>query len=149
MKISVNVNIDAPKEKVWKVITDFKNSVTNIEAITAVEILEEPKDSLIGFKWKETRNMFGKEASETMWITEAEENSYYQTRAENHGSVYISRLNVEENNGVTNLRMDFDGQPQSFGAKVMGAIFGLFFKGSMRKAVQRDLEDIKKVVESA
>ena len=126
----------------------LKMQLLIFSGIENVEILEHPKDSLVGLKWIETRTMFGKTATETMWVTEAEENHYYQTRAENHGAIYISRLEITEENGQNFLSMSFDGQAQSFGARIMSVIFGFLMKGATKKMIQQDLEDIKKVVES-
>ncbi len=84
MELSVFVEIEKPLGDVWKAIIDFKNCSNFIESIVKLEIIDEPKDTLIGFKWKETRVMFGKEATETMWITDYVENEHYQTRAESH-----------------------------------------------------------------
>ena len=66
MELSVFVEIEKPLDDVWKAIVDFKNCSNYIESIIKLEIIEEPKDTFIGFKWKETRVMFGKEATETM-----------------------------------------------------------------------------------
>ena len=63
-----------------------------ISGIEKIEVLEKPSHGLVGLKWEETRIMFGKTAIEIMWITEAEDNSHYQTRAEHRNVVYISKL---------------------------------------------------------
>jgi len=46
---------------------------------SAIEVLEKPDAGFVGFKWKETRKMFGKEATEIMWITDSVENEYFST----------------------------------------------------------------------
>lgn len=147
MEISVKVEVNASKEAIWKTITDIENAASNIGGIDAVEILEKP-DQLIGLKWKESRTMFGKSATETMWITHAEEHKFYQTRAESHGSIYVSKLMISEEDGKTYLSMSFDGQAQSLGAKIMSFLMAPMMKGSMKKLILKDLEDIKKVVET-
>lgn len=43
-----------------------------VSGIISLNILHQPEDGLVGLKWEETRKMFGKEASETMWITDYE-----------------------------------------------------------------------------
>ena len=63
MKFEVNTQIRAPKEAVWKTISDIERSVATVSAIQKIEVLERPEDGLVGFKWRETRAMFGKEAS--------------------------------------------------------------------------------------
>lgn len=90
MIISARIKINCTKEKVWELITDIENSANFISGINNIEILNQPREGLIGLKWKETRKMFGKEAEEVMWITESEPYKYYQTRAESHGAIYIT-----------------------------------------------------------
>ncbi|KAA3652253.1 MAG: hypothetical protein DWP98_01540 [Bacteroidetes bacterium] len=148
MELSVFVIIDKPKEEVWKAIIDFKNCSNYIESIVKLEIIDEPKDTLIGFKWKETRVMFGKEATEIMWITDYADNEYYQTRAESHGSVYKSRLAVESEGEKTKLTMSFSGEAQTTFVKLISWCMGFLIKGSMKKALIKDLNDIKTYVES-
>ena len=89
----------------------------NISGINSIEIIQQPSDTMVGLKWKEGRTMFGKEAFETMWVTDAKDNEFYQTRAESHGAVYISRFDLSEENGQCTLTMSFEGQPQSAGGR--------------------------------
>ena len=143
MKVSCQIQINAPKEKVWNIITNIEKAAEHISGIKSVEVLEKPDSGVIGLKWKETREMFGKEAQETMWITEAIENSYYQTRAESHGAIYISKMAIDEENGTSTLTMSFDGTAQTTGAKIMSALMGWMFKKGTIKAIEKDLSDIK------
>lgn len=147
MKLTAQINIDKPIEEVWNTITDIKNSKGFIQSITKIEVLEDPKNTLLGFKWKETRVMFGKEATEIMWITDFVENEFYQTRAESHGSIYISRLEVKSVDKKTQLTMSFSAEAQTLFAKIFSGLMGFLIKGSMRKAVIKDLSDIKAHVE--
>ncbi len=148
MEIKVHENINATKEVVWQIITNIEHSVEHISAIESVEILNKPNEGLIGLKWVETRILFGKRATETMWVTHAEENAFYQTRAESHGAVYISKLSIEEKENGVVLSMSFNGEPQTFMAKVMSAIMGRMFKKATVKAVQKDLVEIKAAAEN-
>lgn len=91
--------------------------------------------------------MFGKEATEIMWVTDSVENEYYSTRAESHGSVYVSRLSLTESAGVTTLTMSFSGEAQSLVARVLSALMGFLIKSSMKKELHKDLVDIKNYVE--
>ena len=149
MKVQAKVCIDGTKENIWQVITDIEGSKKTIGAIEEIEILEKPVSGLSGLKWRETRTMFGKTATEVMWITDVKENEYYQTRAESHGAIYISRLQIEEQDNKTFLTMKFDGQAQSLMAKIMSVSMGFLFKNATQKALQKDLEDIKTVVEKS
>lgn len=148
MQVETQIEINSSKEKIWEVISDIENSVKTITAIEKIEILEKPESGLLGLKWKESRTMFGKTADETMWITKAEENKYYETRAENHGMVYNSWLKISENSSACTLTMAFSAEAQTLGAKISGFIFSPMMKGAVKKGFQADLEDIKKVCEA-
>lgn len=146
MKAYVELEMNASKEAIWNVISDIENSEKHINAIMKIEVLEKP-DDMLGFKWRETRMMFGKEATEVMWITDYEENKYYKTRAESHGAVYISTLTIKELGDSCILGMGFEGVAVSFLGKAMNVIFGKMMMKSTEKALSVDLEDIKKKVE--
>ena len=147
MLLQVDIEIEKPKQDVWRLITDIENCAGFISGIEKVEILEKPATGITGLKWKETRTVFGKTAQETMWITGAVENQFYETRAESHGSIYKSRMALESAGESTRLSMTFEGIPQSSGAKIMWLLTGFLFKGATKKLLQQDLVDIKKFLE--
>ena len=149
MKLTVQISIESTKEKIWNVISDIENSVNIIDGIHKIEVLEQPQKSFVGLKWRETRTMFGKEATEVMWITDAIENESYRTRAESHGAVYLTAFKITEHGDSCDLSMEFTGEPQSFGARIMAALTGFLFKGATLKALKKDLEDIKAASENA
>lgn len=148
MQVLAEVDVRAPRSVVWAVVTDIPNAAGTIEGIEKVEVLERPASGVVGLKWRETRKMFGKEATEVMWITAAEAPAWYDTRAESHGAVYTTRIALDTTPQGTRLSMRFTGTPQTFGAKVMATLLGPMMKGSMRKAVQKDLDDIKAAAEA-
>jgi carbon monoxide dehydrogenase subunit G len=143
MKIRVETKIDKKKEDVWKAIINIENSVNIISGIVELEVLERPENGMVGFKWKETRVMFGKSATETMWITELKENEFYNVRAESHGMIYKSVIKVVEQDSHTVLSMEFGGEAQTFIAKLMSKLMMPFFKKATIKALQKDMDDIK------
>ncbi len=147
MKLAVEAVIDGPKEKVWELITDIENSKETISGIEKIEVLEKPAEGLVGLKWRETRTMFGREATEIMWITDAKEHESYRVRAENSGAIYLTAFQLAEQDAGTRLTMEFEAQPQTFVAKLMSALTGRFFKNATQKALEQDLLDIKRAVE--
>ncbi|MGB5227397.1 MAG: SRPBCC family protein [Eudoraea sp.] len=148
MKLTIDIEIKAPKEKVWKVITDIENSVNTISGIDKIEILNKPKDTVVGLKWKETRTIFGKSATETMWITEATENNYYKTRAESNGAIYQTILKLSEKENTTFLTMEFSTEAITVRGKIMAFIFGRMLNKTMKKLIKKDLINIKTSVEN-
>lgn len=148
MKISTQIEINAPINYIWHAISDIESAPEVISGIKWVKVLEKPENSLVGLKWQECRELYGKDALETMWVTESQENYYYQTRAESHGTVYESRLEITANEDTCVLTMNFTGYPQTILAKCIAFIMTPFFKSSMVKLLNQDLLDIKAFVES-
>lgn len=147
MKITVSTEINADIKAVWQAITNIEESAEMISGIKAVEILEKPEGTIEGLKWKETREMFGKEAIETMQITQAKEYEFYDTHAENCGTIYSGKLSVAAKPDGTELTMEFSGEAQTLFGKLMSTLMGWMFKGSMVKMLKQDLVDIKTYVE--
>jgi len=147
MKVKVEELINAPKEEVWKVITNIENSINTISGIEKVEILEQPDDGFVGFKWRETRTFLGQTATEVMWITESVENEYFMTRAESHGAVYTSKIYVADREELTLLGMEFGSKSVTFAAKLMYFFLGWMFIGATKKGLYQDLVDIKNFIE--
>lgn len=150
MNLTTNITIEATQNQVWSVITNIKEAPHMISGIKSVTILNSPEQGVVGLKWEETRTMMGKDAVETMWITDAQTNQFYQTRAENCGAVYISRFDITplENSKSVLLTMSFKGESSRFLGKLMTLIMGKLMKKSLLKMVEQDLKDIKAFVES-
>ena len=148
MNVEVQVEINGTKEDVWKVITDIENSTNTIRGIEKIEVLEKPADGIVGLKWRETRTMFGRTATEILWITDVVENQSYKTRAESHGAVYVTTLKITDAGENFRLSMDFEGTPQTFGAKIMSVLTSGMAKKATEEALMQDLMDIKAKVEN-
>ena len=149
MNVESRVAINGSAAEIWHVITAIENARETISGIDRVEILERPASGLVGLKWEETRTMFGKAATEIMWITEAVENEFYNTRAESHGCIYTCAMRISETEHGCHLTMTHHTQPKSILAKLLVFPMGLMFKGSLRKVMLQDLIEIKAAVEQA
>jgi carbon monoxide dehydrogenase subunit G len=147
MELSVELPINAGKDAIWDSITNLEDAPSVINGIDSVEILEKPEQGIVGLKWRETRTLFGKQAAETMWITDAVDEEYYKTRAESHGSIYISEMGIKDGDNSPILYFSFKGEAQTFGAKIMSRLMGGMMKKSMTKTMMKDLEDIKNHLE--
>jgi hypothetical protein len=149
MIIEARIDISGSKAAVWELITDIEHAAETITGIDRVEILERPARGLVGLKWRETRTLFGKTATEVMWITAAVEQTSYETRAESHGCVYTCAFRLEGRDGALSLTMSHETRPQALLAKLLAAPMGLAFKGTLRKALLKDLQDVKARVEAS
>lgn len=105
--------------------------------------------SIVGLKWQETREWMGRDAVEVMWVTDASEAAFYETRAESYGCVYKSRLELAETPSGSELSMAFYCHPETARAKLMWLLTGWMAKKSLCKAIDKDLEDIKNAVEKS
>lgn len=146
--LTVSRDIAADPSEVWSVMVGMDRWVDVVEAIEEVERLDGGHDFGLGTKWRETRTMFGRKATEVMEVTEFEDGAGYSTFAESHGSKYYSAMRVDPNAGGSRLTMTFRGEPQSLLAKVLDATMGRFFIGATRKALAKDLDDIATAAES-
>ena len=90
--------------------------------------------------------LFGKPATVEKWITDAVENEFYKTRAEDNGFVFLSTMGLSGSSGGITLTSSHETRPQGIVARFM-SIPMFLFKGVAKKALLQDLNDIKAVVE--
>jgi hypothetical protein len=148
MNVKAEIEIPGSREAVWAVITDIDNWVSIIANIVDIKILNRPAEGIVGLKWKETRKMFGKEATETLWVTDSVQNEYYCSRAESHGSVYITKFLLSELDDMTLLTISISGQPQTRFVKTVSFFAGPVIESAIMNALNKDLEDIKNQVKT-
>ncbi len=148
MIVEAHVTINASKAAVWAATTDIEHFTQVLSGVEKIEVVHKPATSLVGLRWKETRNLFGKEATIEKWITEAKENDYYTTRAEDSGFVFITTNRISGSDGSVTLSGIHETQPQGFAAKLKSLPM-VFFKGVIKKAILQDLNDIMKAAHAA
>ena len=148
MLVEAQVTINGPKPAIWAAITDIENASQTFSGIENIEVVEKPENGLVGLKWRETRMLFGKPATAEKWITEAAENSFYKTRAEDGGFVFLTTMRISESSSGITLTSSHESKPQSLVATVSVPMLFLF-RGVMKKAILQDLNDIKSAVERA
>ena len=146
MIVEVQVAINGSKAAVWAAITNIENASEIISGIVKIEVLEKPANGLVGLTWRETRVLFGERATVAKWITDAAENEFYRTRAEDNGFVFLSTMSISESSGGMTLTSSHETKPQGIVARIKSLPMFLF-KGMIRKALLQDLNDIKSAVE--
>lgn len=147
MTIEESIEISAPRERVFEVFSDVPHAAEMLDGINSVEVLSDEGGFGVGFRWRESRTMFGKEATEEMWVTACEPPESYTVEAESHGTHYTSVYRFDDDGtGSTWVDLTFEGRPVSTAAKLMSP-FAVFFKSSTRKAFRKDLEQLKAVCE--
>ena len=147
MIVEAQVTINgSSKAAIWAAITNIENASEIISGIENIEVLEKPANGLVGLRWRETRMLFGKPATAEKWITDAVENEFYKTRAEDSGFVFLSTTSISESSRGITLTSSHDSRPQGIVARIKSIPMGLF-KGVVKKALLQDLNDIKSAVE--
>ena len=137
----------APAEVVWAVATDLAAMPETMSGISAVEVLT-PGDFGVGTRWRETRRMYGKEASEEMTITAIDPRRSYTAEAASAGMHYVTTFEFLPSEHGTDIVMTFGGEAVRTAAKVVGRLTGWAMTSSVRKAIQADLADLAVAAEA-
>lgn len=144
--LTVSTHVAAPVERVFEVYTRIDKAAERIPDITKIEMLTEGPFGK-GTRWRETRVMFKKEATEEMWVTGFDPPRSYTVEAESHGMHYSTLFSFTPEGDGTKVTWTFSGTPVSLGAKIMAPIFNVLMKGTMKKCMLGDLEALRGVCE--
>src|SRR5882724_2383769 len=125
MLVEAQVTINGSKAAIWAAITNIANASQTISGIQSIEVLDQPANGLVGLRWRETRMLFGKPATAEKWITDAAENAFYKTRAEDRGVVFITTMSISESSGGITLTSAHDSKPQGIVARLQSIPMGL------------------------
>jgi len=147
MRIEASENIKADRAKVFAAMTDFANAAERISGISRMEMLTDGPVG-VGTRFRETRIMMKREATETMEVTDFRPLESYTLEAHSCGCHYTSIISVADaGKGQTKVTMSFSGVPKTFAAKLMIPM-GWLFRGMLKKCVLKDLADIKAYLEA-
>ena len=82
--------------------------------------------------------LFGKPATAEKWITDAAENEFYKTKAEDGGFVFLTTKRISESSGGLTLAESHESKPQGIVAKLLLIPMVFLFKGVAKKALLQD-----------
>lgn len=147
--VAVERRVAAPPGRVWESITDLPDLPRVLSGVQRVEVLTEGAFG-VGTRWRETRKMLGKEATEEMTVTACEPPDRYVTVADSHGMHYVSELSLRADGpDVSVLRMTFSARPaHDRRQNVLARLLARFGAKAVSKALAKDLDDIARAVES-
>ncbi|WP_084074313.1 SRPBCC family protein [Demequina sp. NBRC 110052] len=149
--VDVSVDIKATAETVWAIITDLDGASEVMSGILQVERLGGPDGYEVGTRWRETRKMFGKEATEDMEVASVDGPRSTTIVAHSHGADYVSGFAVEPIASGTRLTMRFTGSPSADASgfsRVMAKMTASLGASATRKAMKNDLDEIRAAAES-
>src|SRR5262245_31734315 len=113
--------IEASPERVFEAFTDFLRGRVHATSIKRVELLTSGPIGK-GTRFKETRMMFGREATETMEVTEFEPPRRVGIGAGSCGARFDSVFAIRPDAGGSVVEMTFVCTPVSFFAKLLSPL---------------------------
>jgi uncharacterized membrane protein len=149
-QVTVERRIAAPADRVWDALTDIEGSPRVISGIERVEVLSEAPFG-VGTRWLETRRIFGKEATEELWVTASEAPKRYVVESDSRGVHYTSEFTLTpEQDDATTVRLTFDSETDKKSLSgTMGKFLGSLGSKAVANALAKDLEEVSAAVESS
>ncbi len=140
-------HIDAPIEEVFEVFSDLPKAADRIEGIVKIEMLTEGPVGR-GTRWRETRILFKREATEELEITAFEPPTRYRVEAESSGAHYLTEFRFSpDGDAATSVEVEVIIRAVSLSAKLFAPLARLMM-GSMKRLLDHDMEDLKAFLES-
>lgn len=143
MNLSLTRRIAAPPERVFAISTDLRRAPEFIDGIKSTEVLTDGPVGL-GTRFRETRVMFGKEATEEMEVVIFEPSSKWALAAESCGCRYHTEMRYIPDGDGTLVEWEMTSEPLGFFAKVISALMTPLMKGTMVKCLTSDLECLER-----
>ncbi len=145
MKISVSQIVNAQPALAFAIATDVKAWPGIISGIESTEILT--RDPIgAGTRFRETRRMHGRLATEDMVFAEFDPPNRFVLTAYNHGTRYRAAHEFKGAGLATEMTLTFSGRPITRMAHVFSPI-AILLKPLLRRQLASDLADLKRAIE--
>ncbi len=140
-KLVSTAHFAASPEQVFDAFLDIEHWPDKIEGIVSVEMLTDGPVR-VGTRFRETRIMFKKEATEEMEVTAMDRPHRFTIEAESCGAHFVTVHEFRPESNGTKVIVEFDATPLTFMAKLFSPLTGWMLK-SCKKAFDQDLEDLR------
>jgi len=145
-QFSMSKRIESPADVVFDVATDLAHAAEHVRGIEKIELLTDGPVG-VGTRWRETRRMMGREATETIEIVAFERPKSYTAGCESCGNYIELTFRFEPDGAATNLTLDVRMESRTLFAKLMSPVGNALFGKTMRQCMDDDLEDLKAAAE--
>ena len=142
-RVAVSRRIAAPRERVFRAITDIERFPDHDPDIVAVEFLTEQRSG-VGTRFRETRRMKKREMVTELEVTEFETNRRVRMVADTHGTVWDTLFSVDSVDDATELTIEMDARPH----KLLPRIMNRFMTGFFRKGIAQHLDNVRRRCET-
>lgn len=146
-QVEITRRVEAPAERVWDLATDLERAPTTLSGVTRVEVLTGGPFA-VGTRWRETRTMFGREASEVLEVTAVEPHRSYTVEAASGGARYVSTFTFAPSGTATDVTVTFGAQATTLAGRALAAVTGPLARRSVERALRTDLEDLARAAEA-
>jgi len=147
MRITVTRSTSAPVEAVWDVLTDIPHADRTLGGLLSVEPLSGGPYAP-GYRWRETRKVFGVKASAELVVSAAEAPLRTTVLCEEGGTEYVSDFTVSPagdgpGSGST-LTVVWTSETAHAPAvsRVLMSLMSPLVERSTRRGLEQDLDDI-------
>ena len=144
--IVLSQHVTAPQSATFNAFADFPNAAGRIPDVLKIELLT-PGPVKKGTRFKETRKVFGRPATETMEVTTYEPYRRYELATTSGGTAFTTEFKFIPEKGGTRVDVTLTTKPLTLFAKLMLPL-GWLMKGALARCVKRDVAGIKTYVES-
>ncbi|MCY4573432.1 MAG: SRPBCC family protein [Gemmatimonadetes bacterium] len=138
--------ISAPIDRVFDTIADPVNYTRAVPQITKVEFLTDQRNG-VGTRFRETREMRGREAATELEVTEYVVNERVRLVSRAGGTVWDSVFTVTPTEDGRTTRLDLVMEARPY--RLLARVFVPLMKGVVAKAVAGDMDAVKAYLESA
>ncbi len=139
--------VHAPTDVVFDVFADIDHAPDRIDQIVKVERLTDGPIGL-GTRWRETRVVFKKHATEELEITGFESGRSYTVGCESCGCEYACTFRFEPEGDGTRVDFEMEYRPVTFFAKLMTPL-SVLMSGAMKKCMEKDIDQLTVAAESS
>lgn len=139
----VTRTIDAPPERVFRVIADIRRYSKAQPDIVDVEFLSDSEYG-VGTRFRETRRMGKRETTTELEVTELVENDRVRIVSDAGGTVWDSQFTVRGRDGGTELTLVMEARPHRLLARITTPLMA----GMLRRALEKDMDAVKAYCES-
>jgi uncharacterized membrane protein len=147
-KVVIHRHVAAPVERVWALATDLAGSPQMLSGVDAVEVLTQAPFG-VGTRWRETRTMLGKSATEEMTVTAVAPQRSYTVEAHSSGAHYLSTFDfAPSTDGGTDVTLTFGVRPTTTVARILGAVTAPVARRAVARALEGDLDDLRRAAEN-
>jgi carbon monoxide dehydrogenase subunit G len=145
MQIAVECSVEAPPDAAFSTAIDISGWPRFISGVQSVELLT-PGTVAAGTRFRETRSMFGRQATEDMTVAQIEPPRRFLLTAFNHGTAYRAEHLFAPEAAGTRMTLVFEGRPSTLLARLFAPV-GWLFLGTLKRQLERDLADLKREAE--